>query len=148
MWRLSTLTNKTCIAFIFQVEGSQNADPGPVFFIQFKTRYKHGNGGYQLSVTTIARRWAFARSPEITSGFDQEATVVIMARLAILRVEEYHAHDVIRWLNKMLIRFTAKFGSYMPEDPSPFTRNSCIIAGGRSSLMSSTAVLMRSSLCG
>ena len=118
------MRNKTCIAFIFQVEGSRNADPGPVFFIQFKTRYKHGNGGYRLRVTTAARRWASARSPEITSGFDQEAAAAIMARLAILRAEEYHARDVIRWLDKMLIRFTAKFGSYMPEDPSTFRLSS------------------------
>ncbi|ONK60588.1 uncharacterized protein A4U43_C08F20200 [Asparagus officinalis] len=124
LWRLCTVTNKTCIAFIFLVDSNRNADPPSVFFIQFKTRYRHGNGGYRLRVTTAARRWVSPRSPEISLGFDQEAAAAIMARLATLRAEEYHARDVIRWLDKMLIRFTAKFGAYHPEDPSSFRLSS------------------------
>jgi protein transport protein SEC23 len=69
---------------------------------------------------TVARRWAAPRSPEIAAGFDQEAAAAVMARLAVYRAETYHVRDVIRWLDKMLIRFTAKFGNYVPEDPSTF----------------------------
>ncbi|KAL0906938.1 hypothetical protein M5K25_025473 [Dendrobium thyrsiflorum] len=121
-WKTSILTNKTSIAFIFQVDSNQpNNEPGPVFFIQFKTRYRHGNGSIRLRVTTAARRWApEARPLDISTGFDQEAAATIMARLAVNRAEIYHARDVIRWLDKMLIRFTAKFGDYVPEDPSTF----------------------------
>ncbi|KAM0944017.1 putative protein transport protein Sec23 [Dioscorea sansibarensis] len=119
-WKMSTLTSKTCLAFIFQVSISQKAEPSKVFFIQFMTRYRHGNGGLRLRVTTAARRWAAARSPEIAAGFDQEAAATIMSRLAIHRTEEYHARDVIRWLDKMLVRFSSKFGEYIPEDPSSF----------------------------
>lgn len=122
-WKMSTLTNKTSIVFIFQVGGTnqQNNEPGPVFFIQFKTRYRHGNGSIRLRVTTAARRWTSGARPlDINPGFDQEAAATIMARLAVSRAEEYHARDVIRWLDKMLIRFSAKFGDYMPEDPSSF----------------------------
>ncbi|KAJ6850119.1 putative protein transport protein sec23-1 [Iris pallida] len=123
-WKLSTVTDKTCIAYIFQVDGDRNADRGPVFFVQFMTWYCHGNGCYRLRVTTAARKWATARPVEISSGFDQEAAAVIMARLAIHRAEQYHTRDVIRWLDKMLVRFTAKFGDYMPEDPSTFRLSS------------------------
>ncbi|EHA8586529.1 protein transport protein sec23-1 [Cocos nucifera] len=123
-WKLSSLTNKTCIAFFFQVSSDQNAEPPPVFFVQFMTRYQHGNGGFRLRVTTAARRWVGPRSPEIASGFDQEAAAAVMARLAVHRAEEYHARDVIRWLDKMLIRFTSKFGDYIPEDPSTFRLSS------------------------
>ncbi|XP_020590492.1 protein transport protein sec23-1 [Phalaenopsis equestris] len=121
-WKMSTLTNKTSLAFIFQVGDNQpNNEPGPVFFVQFKTRYRHGNGSIRLRVTTAARRWASgARHLDINAGFDQEAAATIMARLAVSRAEDYHARDVIRWLDKMLIRFTAKFGDYVPEDPSSF----------------------------
>lgn len=121
-WKLSTLTNKTCIAFIFQVNDRQKAksDPVPVFFIQFLTRYRHGNDGYRLRVTTVARRWASPQSPEIVAGFDQEAAAAVMARLAIHRAEEYHVRDVIRWLDKKLISFTSKFGEYVLEDPASF----------------------------
>ncbi|KAG0455565.1 hypothetical protein HPP92_024857 [Vanilla planifolia] len=118
-WKTSTLTSKTSISFIFQVGDHQpNQAPGPVFFIQFKTRYRRGNGNIHLRVTTAARRWA--RHVDVVAGFDQEAGAAIMARLAISRAEDYHPRDVIRWLDKMLIRFTAKFGDYVPEDPSTF----------------------------
>lgn len=123
-WKLSSLTNKTCIAFFFQVNSDQNAEPPPVFFVQFMTRYQHGNGAFRLRVTTAARRWVVPQSPDIASGFDQEAAAAVMARLAVHRAEEYHARDVIRWLDKMLIRFTSKFGDYVPEDPSTFRLSS------------------------
>ncbi|GJM96567.1 hypothetical protein PR202_ga13417 [Eleusine coracana subsp. coracana] len=101
-------------------ELSPKAEPPTVFFIQFMARYRHGDGSYRLRVTTVARRWAAPRSPEIAEGFDQEAAAAVMARLAVHRAETYHVRDVIRWLDKMLIRFTAKFGNYVPEDPSTF----------------------------
>ncbi|KAM0929652.1 hypothetical protein ACQ4PT_001666 [Festuca glaucescens] len=123
-WKMSTLNNKTCIAFFFRVDCShsteRNTEPPTVFFIQFMTRYRHGDGSYRLRVTTVARRWAGPRSPEIAAGFDQEAAAAVMARIAVHRAETYHVRDVIRWLDKMLIRFTAKFGNYVPEDPSTF----------------------------
>jgi protein transport protein SEC23 len=124
-WKTSAITPKTCIAFLFQVNGHEkSAEPPTVFFVQFKTKYRHGDGGFRMRVTTAARRWASARSPEITSGFDQEAAAAVVARLAIRRAEEYFVRDVIRWLDKMLIRFTAKFGDYAPEDPSTFRLSS------------------------
>jgi protein transport protein SEC23 len=123
-WKMSTLNSKTCIAFFFRVDCShnteRNTEPPTVFFIQFMTRYRHGDGSYRLRVTTVARRWAGPQSPEIAAGFDQEAAAAVMARIAVHRAETYHVRDVIRWLDKMLIRFTAKFGNYIPEDPSTF----------------------------
>jgi protein transport protein SEC23 len=119
-WKMSTVDSKTCIVFFFRVDCSHNTEPPTVFFIQFMTRYRHGDGSYRLRVTTVARRWAGPRSPEIAAGFDQEAAAAVMARLAVHRAETYHVRDVIRWLDKMLIRFTAKFGNYVPEDPSTF----------------------------
>ncbi|KDP40275.1 hypothetical protein JCGZ_02273 [Jatropha curcas] len=119
-WKLGTLTNKTCIAFFFEVGDEQKAHPGSAFFIQFITRYRHGNMGIQKRVTTAARRWVGNKSAEITAGFDQEAAASVMARLAIHRAETCYARDVIRWLDDNLIRFASKFGDYIQEDPSTF----------------------------
>ncbi|KAL6007338.1 Protein transport protein S23 G [Asimina triloba] len=123
-WKLCTLTCKTCITFFFQVGHDQRDEVGPVFFIQFITRYRHGNSGIRLRVTTAARRWVAPQSAEITSGFDQEAAATVMARLAIHRAEQCHSGDVIRWLDKRLIRFASKFGEYVQEDPSSFRLSS------------------------
>ncbi|KAK4856676.1 hypothetical protein QYF36_019982 [Acer negundo] len=120
MWKLNTLTNKTCIAFFFQVSDEQKAQPGSAFFIQFITRYRHGNMGVRKRVTTAARRWVGKQSPEIVAGFDQEAAAAVMARLAIHRAETCYSRDVVRWLDDTLIRFASKFGDYVQEDASTF----------------------------
>ncbi|KAK6138898.1 hypothetical protein DH2020_027359 [Rehmannia glutinosa] len=101
IWKLGTLTSKTCIAFFFEVGNEQKAQPSS-------------------AVTTAARRWVAKNSPEIASGFDQEAAASVMARLAIHKTETNFAQDVIRWIDKTLISFSSKFGDYVQEDPSTF----------------------------
>lgn len=124
MWKLGTLTNKTCLAFFFQVGDEQKVQSGSAFFIQFITRYRHGNLGMRKRVTTAARRWVANHSPEIADGFDQEAAASVMARLSIHRAETCYARDVIRWLDDTLIRFASKFGEYIHEDPTSFRLSS------------------------
>ena len=97
-------------------------------------------------MTTAARRWVGNNSPEITSGFDQEAAASVVARLAIHKAERDLAHDVIRWLDKMLISFASKLdweimchnihlhAVYHPI--SRYIHNLCITYGDHSSLMS------------
>ncbi|XP_010522501.1 PREDICTED: protein transport protein sec23-1 [Tarenaya hassleriana] len=121
IWKTSTITNKTCIAFFFQVRSEQpKPQPGSAFFVQFITRYRYGNTGVRRRVTTVARRWVGGKSPEISSGFDQETAACVMSRLAINRAETCYARDVIRWLDDGLIRFSSRFGDYIEEDPSSF----------------------------
>ena len=40
----------------------------------------------------------------IAAGFDQEAAAVLMARVAVFRAETDDGPDVLRWLDRMLIR--------------------------------------------
>ncbi|CAN4091826.1 unnamed protein product [Withania somnifera] len=120
MWKLGALTDKTCIAFFFEVGDEQKPQPSSAFFIQFITHYRYGSMGIRKRVITAARRWVGNHSPEIATGFDQEAAASVMARLAIHRAESNFSLDVVRWLDKCLIRFASKFGDYVPEDPSSF----------------------------
>ncbi|XP_062014972.1 protein transport protein SEC23 G [Rosa rugosa] len=120
IWKLGSITNKTCIAFFFEVSDEQKVQLGSAFFIQFITRYRHGNMGIRKRVTTAARRWVGNRSPEIAAGFDQETAASVIARLAIHRAENCFARDVIGWLDDTLIHFASKFGDYVEEDPSSF----------------------------
>jgi protein transport protein SEC23 len=57
-------------------------------------------------VTTIARNWADATANihHISAGFDQEAAAVLMARMAVYRAESDDSPDVLRWVDRMLIR--------------------------------------------
>ncbi|KAF9626006.1 hypothetical protein IFM89_030671 [Coptis chinensis] len=97
--------------------------PGSAFFIQFITRYRHGNGSFWQRVTTAAR-WVGTRSAEIGDGFNQEAAASVVAGLAIHRAEKNYARDVIRWIDDTLIKFASKFGDYVQEDPSTFRLSS------------------------
>ncbi|XP_022010844.1 protein transport protein SEC23 [Helianthus annuus] len=119
-WKLGTITDKTCIAFFFQVSEEQRPQPGTAFFIQFITKYRHGNMGIRKRVTSAARRWVSGGAPEIAAGFDQETAGAVMARLAVHETGKNFPREVVRWLDKELIRFASKFGDYIPEDPSSF----------------------------
>ncbi|PWA50579.1 sec23/Sec24 protein transport family protein [Artemisia annua] len=123
-WKLGTITDKTCIAFFFQVSEEQKAQPGTAFFIQFITKYRHGNMGVRKRVTSAARRWVSAGAPEIAAGFDQETAAAVMARLAVHETQKNFPREVVRWLDKELISFASKFGDYIHEDPSSFRLSS------------------------
>ena len=60
--------------------------------------------GRRLRVTTIPRKWCEPSSPEIPQSFDQEAAAVLMARIAAFKAEVDDGPDVLRWLDRMLIR--------------------------------------------
>lgn len=50
--------------------------------------------------------WADAQTQiqSIAASFDQEAAAVLMARLAVYRAETEEGPDVLRWLDRQLIR--------------------------------------------
>ncbi|KAG0630568.1 hypothetical protein M758_1G188200 [Ceratodon purpureus] len=122
-WKLCTLSNKTSLAFYFEVVNAHSNEipPGTAFFIQFVTQYQHGSGQLRLRVCTIARRWCdAAQIQDLSAAFDQEAAAVVMARLAVFKTEHEEVFDIMRWLDRMLIRVAAKFGDYNKEDPQSF----------------------------
>lgn len=53
-------------------------------------------------------------------SFDQEAAAVLMSRLAVHRIETEEVADVMRWLDRALIRLCTKFATYRKDDPSSF----------------------------
>jgi protein transport protein SEC23 len=62
-------------------------------------------------------------SPQIAMSFDQEAAAVAMARIAIFKAEIDDGPDVLRWLDRMLIRLCQKFAEYRKDDPTSFRMN-------------------------
>ena len=71
----------------------------------------------------MAVNWADANTnPQaIASGFDQETAATLMARLAVFKAENEEAFDILRWLDRMLIRLVSKFGDYRKDDPASFS---------------------------
>merc|ERR1711985_125757 len=58
--------------------------------------------------------------PDMSTGFDQEAAAVLVARLAVFKCENEDPVDVLRWVDRTLIRLVAKFADYREDDPASF----------------------------
>jgi len=123
-WKMCGLYPNTTYGIYFEVVNQHNAPipQGGRGFIQFITQYQHSSGQRRVRVTTVARNWVDAsiNAQHIAAGFDQEAAAVLMARIAIHRAETDDGPDVLRWLDRMLIRLCQKFGEYHKDDPNSF----------------------------
>ncbi|KAJ1664806.1 GTPase-activating protein S23 [Coemansia sp. RSA 1646] len=121
-WRLAAVTPQTTVGIYFEVanQQSQALQPGSRGLIQYVTTYQHSSGQYRMHVTTIARNWAEGSSPEVPASFDQEAAAVLMARIAVFKVEADELAGVLHWVDRMLIRLCQKFGDYRRDDQASF----------------------------
>ncbi|KAI9809675.1 MAG: GTPase-activating protein S23 [Sarcosagium campestre] len=89
--------------------------------MQFLTYYQHSSGQFHLRVTTVARNLSGpAGDPSIAQSFDQEAAAVLMSRIAVFKAEVDDGPDVLRWVDRMLIRLCSRFAEYRKDDPSSF----------------------------
>uniref|UniRef100_A0A3Q3IVF2 Protein transport protein SEC23 n=1 Tax=Monopterus albus TaxID=43700 RepID=A0A3Q3IVF2_MONAL len=123
-WKVCSLTPSTTLGIYFEVVNQHNAPipQGGRGAVQFVTQYQHSNTQRRIRVTTIARNWADAQTQiqHIESSFDQEAAAVLMARLGVFRAESEEGPDVLRWLDRQLIRLCQKFGQFNKDDPASF----------------------------
>ncbi|TIA94136.1 hypothetical protein E3P81_00346 [Wallemia ichthyophaga] len=121
-WKIGSINPRTTLGVYFEVVSppGQPVQQNQRGLIQFITHYQSSSGQYKLRVTTIARNFADAGSPAIAGSFDQEAAAVLMARIAVFKAEIDDSPDVLRWLDRMLIRLCQKFADYHKEDPTSF----------------------------
>ncbi|PSN43877.1 Protein transport protein Sec23A [Blattella germanica] len=95
------------MAFNGTLEHSAPIPQGGRGCIQMITQYQHSSD-------------ASANLHHISAGFDQEAAAVLMARMVVYRAETDDGPDVLRWVDRMLIRLCQKFGEYAKDDPNSF----------------------------
>uniref|UniRef100_A0A8D3CB96 Protein transport protein SEC23 n=1 Tax=Scophthalmus maximus TaxID=52904 RepID=A0A8D3CB96_SCOMX len=107
-WKICGLDPSTTLALYFEVVNQHKAPipQGGRGAIQFVSQYQHSSGQRRIRVTTTARNWADAQTQiqSIAASFDQEAAAILMARLAVYRAETEEGPDVLRWLDRQLIR--------------------------------------------
>ncbi|KAH8856011.1 Protein transport protein Sec23A [Schistosoma japonicum] len=126
VWRLNGFTPSTTLAIYFEVANSSGVQIPPGSngrgYVQFVTQYQRANGQRKLRVTTICRNWidSTTQLPHMICGFDQEAATVLIARMAMFKAETTDSVDVLRWLDRQLIKLCHKFGDYRKDDPSSF----------------------------
>eukprot|EP00638_Chattonella_subsalsa_P004914 CAMPEP_0117736372 /NCGR_PEP_ID=MMETSP0947-20121206/1889_1 /TAXON_ID=44440 /ORGANISM="Chattonella subsalsa, Strain CCMP2191" /LENGTH=741 /DNA_ID=CAMNT_0005551647 /DNA_START=307 /DNA_END=2532 /DNA_ORIENTATION=- len=123
-WSMGGVNPTSTLAFYFEIANQGNT-PLPAHkrrYIQFVTQYQHASGRYRLRSTTLCGAWhndANDTGP-LARGFDQEASAVLMARLAVQRTETEEIGDILRWLDRSLIRLCARFAEYRKDEPQSF----------------------------
>lgn len=126
-WLLGGMDPNTTLAVFFEITNVQAPEASGEqrqAYLQFVTKYKHSTGRLHVRVTTVAKALADPKTPEglsfVQRGFDQEAAAVLMARLAVFKTASEYSFDILRWLDRMLIRLMSKFASYVKDDPNTF----------------------------
>ena len=109
-WKICGITPTTSVATYFEIASQagpaqQQSGPPQKGLIQFLTYYQHSSGQFHLRVTTIGRDITTPLGdPSIAHSFDQETAAVLMARIAVFKAEVDDGPDVLRWVDRMLIR--------------------------------------------
>lgn len=124
-WKMCGIDPSSSYGVYFEIAnqgGPAAVQPGPQRgMMQFLTYYQHSSGHYHLRVTTVARNLSGpAGDPTLAQSFDQEAAAVLMARIAVFKAEVDDGPDVLRWVDRMLIRLCSRFADYRKDDPTSF----------------------------
>lgn len=76
-----------------------------------------------MRVTTIRKIFSAHEGAlsDIKEGFDQDAAFILFARITIRKIDtEPCVQDVVRWLDKQLIKFCHKMGKFIQDVPTSF----------------------------
>lgn len=124
-WKMCGIDPASSYGIYFEIAnqgGPAAVQQGPQRgLMQFLTYYQHSSGHYHLRVTTVARALSGpAGDPTLAQSFDQEAAAVLMARIAVFKAEVDDGPDVLRWVDRMLIRLCSRFADYRKDDPTSF----------------------------
>jgi len=90
----------------------------PYRYVQFILKYEVGNQ-VRTRVTTLRHYIQEKTSfPDLATVFDQEAAAVLLARQAIHKTDNTPLFDVLRWLDRTVVRLVSRFGTYTKDQPS------------------------------
>ena len=121
-WYLGGMDYNSTYTYFLDVTtstGQQNFNKYAV--IQMQTMFIAGDRSTRVRVTSIRKKitgdvTSTINKNEIASGFDQEAATVLMARLCVSKgYKEEHA-EVLRFLDKSLIKLITLFATYRQND--------------------------------
>ena len=123
-WSMGVVDPRSTLGFYFEPSLATTAGATPNAarqgYVQFHTAYNHPSGKKRLRVTTVSARFADSNLNGMNTGFDQEASAVLMARYAVNKAENEDPLDVLRWVDRMLIRLISKFADYRKDDAQSF----------------------------
>lgn len=118
-YRMCALSPQHTYGVFFDVVNSEALPANHQSYIQFITHYQHSLGLYRIRVTTLLN---YMTSDELalTTSFDQEAAAVLMARVTLFKSEQDDGADVLRWIDRVLIKLCQKFADYRKDQEESF----------------------------
>jgi protein transport protein SEC23 len=122
-WNLPTFREGTTLSVYFDVANSQQSHAngaGSTLLLQFQCTYTTAAGERRMRVMTVPRTWAASSDAEIAAGFDQVAAAVATARHVAFKAENDEPFDIMRWLDRQLIRLCVKYGDYTVDNADSF----------------------------
>ena len=125
VWNLGGVEPTSTYTFILdQSNTDQNvANSLRYCTIQIITNYIASDRSTRLRVTTIRRKYSpdlQNNKYEVAQGFDQQAAVVLLTKMAIWKSDTEDRIDVLRWVDKSLINLMQRFAIYNKDVPESF----------------------------
>ncbi|KAG7665034.1 uncharacterized protein J8A68_001442 [[Candida] subhashii] len=126
-WKLCNVNPQSTYALYFEKLDSTNNQQTA---IQYLFHYQHPNGEMRLRVTTIPINVIADSDPiNLEAGFDQEASIVLVARKAMYKLQPdsnklIPANTLIKQLDQLVIDFCSRFAVYNPQQIESFRLSS------------------------
>jgi len=122
-WAMAGLDAESTAAFYFEIANNDPLPDGRQYYLQFQTQYQAPTGQHHVRVTSLAFPAANAEQgvEHLARGFDQECSAVLTSRYVAWRARTEEAFDIMRWLDRTLIRMCTKFGTYQRDDAASFS---------------------------
>ncbi|CAB4253912.1 similar to Saccharomyces cerevisiae YPR181C SEC23 GTPase-activating protein, stimulates the GTPase activity of Sar1p [Maudiozyma barnettii] len=126
-WKMSALSPNHTYAIYYDfpttAANSPQGVPGQpaTAYTQFITAYQHSSGTNRIRVTTVGNVVMGNGNQDYANSFDQEAAAVLMARIAVSKAEADDGADVIRWIDRTLIKLCQRYANYDKDLPETFT---------------------------
>lgn len=113
-WKVGSILPKSNLTVL--LENTPLAKDGDFGYVQIISQYQRSDRKIVTKVTTFSRMFT-NNTARVVESFDQEAACVFQAR-AFLMKNFQNTFDFENLIDKTLIKFTRRFGSFIKNEPS------------------------------
>lgn len=115
----SPLPASTLCFFFSHVAAEVKSTQANRCHFQLHSTYATPTGERVARVATFIRPFATDKQ-QVASGFDQEAAMAVVARMAAQKADALDSSDLVLWLNSVLIRLVRRFATFSKGKPETF----------------------------
>jgi protein transport protein SEC23 len=124
MWALGGMDSNSTYTFILDFPNN-NTTTNKYAVIQVLTQYIAGDRTHRLRVSTTVKEVQLNLNNDnafdvIGKSFDQEAACVMIARMCVLKGYTEETREILKWVDKSLIRLISKFAKYQKDNVNSF----------------------------